>query len=169
MRRISFVAALALAVAVLLPGSALAAAGGSDLPFKGSISGTSTHNLSTWQMHAVSTGEVTHLGLTAVDQTVTLQPTNPTTFSWSGTWTLTAANGDQIAGNAAGTCTRPSPTATEVTCVIDYASSGGTGRFEDASAAFTMTMHSVRVAFDPGPPIISYGEHEGTLSGHLSW
>jgi hypothetical protein len=169
MRRVTFLAALFVAVSVLLPGSAIAATGGSDLPFKGSISGTTDHNLSNWQLVGMSTGQVTHLGRSVLDQNATLQPTSPISFIWSGTWTLTAANGDQISGSAMGACSREDPSAIEVMCVIDYASSGGTGRFEDASAQFTATFNSVRVSLDPGPPTISYGEHEGTLSGHLSW
>lgn len=91
MRRVIFLAGLALAVGVLVPGSALPAVGGSDLPLKGSFSGTTTHNLVTGHLDAVSTGELTHFGLATLEQSVQVAATGPTTRSWSGTWTLTAA------------------------------------------------------------------------------
>jgi len=166
MRRIILLAGLVLAVGVLPSGSALAAVGGSDLPLKGSVSGTSAHNLATGVVDAVSSGQLTHFGRTTVEQTALVVPVGPTTFSWSGTFTLTAANGDQMSGTTVGTCT---PTATSVRCVVDFTSTGGTGRFADASATLTMTLLS-RVSFDPGPPPISYGEHRNaTLVGHMSW
>jgi hypothetical protein len=141
--------------------------GGSDLPLKGSVSGNSAHNLATGVVHAVSTGQLTHFGLTTVEQTALVVPAGPTTFSWSGTFTLTAANGDQMSGTTVGICTLP--TATSVRCAVDFTSTGGTGRFADASATLTMTLLS-RVSFDPGPPPISYGEHQNaTLVGHMSW
>jgi len=163
MRRPTLLAGLVLVIGMLLPGSALAAAGGSDLPFKGSVSGTSAHNLLTGQVHAVSTGEVTHLGLTAVEQSATFTG-GPTTFVLSVTATLTAANGDKMYGATAGTCTRPSPTS--VQCSVVFTSSGGTGRFAHASATFTIAFLSQRVDF-VSP--ISYGEHTATLDGHMSW
>jgi hypothetical protein len=55
--------------------------------------------------------------------------------------------------------------ATHITFVIDYTSDGGTGRFADASATFTITLYFHRVALENG---ISYGEHEATLVGQLS-
>ena len=166
MRRIILLAGLVLAVGVLPSGSVLAAVGGSDLPLKGSVSGTSAHNLATGVVHAVSTGHLTHFGLTTVEQTALVVPAGPTTFSWSGTLTLTAANGDQMSGTTVGTCT---PTATSVRCVVVFTSTGGTGQFADASATLTMTLLS-RVSFDPGPPPISYGVHRNaTLVGHMSW
>jgi len=50
--------------------------------------------------------------------------------------------------------------------VIDYTSSGGTGRFADASATFTATIYHTRVALVNG---ISYGEQQVTVDGQLSW
>ena len=148
MRRIILLAGLVLAVGVLPSGSALAAVGGSDLPLKGSVSGTSEHNLSTGNLHAVSTGRLTHFGLTKVEQTALVVPAG-STFSWIGTLTLTAANGDQMSGTTVGTCTL---TATSVIgCVVHFTSTGGTGQFTDASATLTMTLLS-RVSFAPGTP-----------------
>jgi hypothetical protein len=164
MRRMIFLAGLALAVSVLVPSSALPAVGGSDLPLKGSFSGTTAHNLATGHLDAVSTGEFTHFGLTTLEQSVQVAPTGPTTRSWSGIWTLTAANGDQLSGTSVGTGTLTD--STHITFVLDYTSSGGTGRFSDASATFTITLYFHRVALVNG---FSYGEHDATLDGQLSW
>jgi hypothetical protein len=62
MRRMIFLAGLALAVGLLVTGSALPAVGGSDLPLDGTFSGTTTHNLATGHLDGLSTGELTHLG-----------------------------------------------------------------------------------------------------------
>jgi hypothetical protein len=164
MRRVIFLAGLALVVGVLAPGGALPAVGGSDLPLKGSFSGTTSHTLATGHLDAVSTGKSTHFGLTTLKQSVQVVATGPTTRSWSGTWTLTAANGDQMVGTCVGMGTLTDPT--HITFVIDYLSGGGTGRFADASATFTITLYFHRVALVSG---ISYGEHTATLQGQLSW
>jgi hypothetical protein len=164
MRRLILLAGLALAVGVLFPASAVPAVGGSDLPFNGSFAGTTVHDLATGHLDAVSTGEAEHFGLMTLEQQVQIALTGPTTRGWSGTWTLTAANGDQLSGTAVGTGVLTDPT--HITFVIDYTSSGGTGRFADASATFTVTLYFHRVALVNG---ISYGEHEATLDGQLSF
>jgi hypothetical protein len=160
-----FFAGLISAIAVLLPAGALPDVGGSNLPFAGSVASTSTHNLATGQVHGVGTGQITHFGRAMIVQDAHVAPTGSTPpLSWSGTWTLTAANGDQLFGTSTGTGT-PTDT-THITFVIDYTSSGGTGRFADASATFTATIHHTRVALVNG---ISYGEQTVTLDGQLSW
>jgi hypothetical protein len=159
-------AALVLAFGALAPGSALAKAGGSDLPLKGSLSGTSVHDYATGHLEAVSTGNLTHLGLTtlAQDAQIVIVPGTPPTLSWTGTWTLTAANGDQLWGTAVGIGT---PTdATHIRLVLDYTLTGGTGRFQHASATFTAVVYHHQVSLVNA---VSYGEHEATLDGQLSW
>jgi hypothetical protein len=163
MRKAIFLASLALAVAALVPGGALPATGGSDLPLKGSFSGTTVHNLATGHLDGVSIGEFTHFGSSTLEQSVQVAATGPTTRSWSGAWTLTAANGDQLSGTSVGTGSLTDPT--HITFVLDHTSTGGTGRFADASAAFTITLYFHRVALVNG---ISYGQHEATLDGQLS-
>lgn len=165
MRRMILLLGLLLAACVLVPVSALPAVGGSNLPLKGSLSSTSEHNLVTGQFHGVGTGELTHLGLTTLEQNAQIVITGPpTTLHFSGTWTLTAANGDQLFGTATG-IGHPID-ATHITLVIDYTSSDGTGRFADANATFTATIQHTRVALVDG---ISYGEQQSTLDGQLSW
>lgn len=165
MRRLTLLAGLVLTVGVLLPGSALPAMGGSNLPLKGSITATSEHNLVTGQFHGVANGQLTHFGLMTLEQYAQIVITGPPiTLNFTGTWTLTAANGDQLFGTATGI---GHPTdATHITLVIDYTSTGGTGRFADASATFTATIYHTRTALVNG---ISYGEQQVTLDGELSW
>jgi hypothetical protein len=101
--------------------------------------------------------------LTTLEQSVHVVATGPTTRSWVGTWTLTAADGDQMFGTCVGTGTLTDPT--HITFMIDYTSSGGTGRFAEASATFTITLYFHRLALMNG---ISYGEHDAVLEGKLS-
>jgi hypothetical protein len=163
MLRVILVAGLVLAFSLLGPGGAQASVGGSDLPFKGSFAGSSAHNLATGEFHSVWTGEASHFGISNLEQQAQVAFTGPTTLSFVGTWTLTAANGDQLYGTAVGTGIRTD--ATHITLVIDYTASGGTGRFADASATFTMLAYHARTALENG---ISYGEQQATLDGRLS-
>lgn len=163
MRRMILLAGLALAVGALLTGSALSAVGGSNLPLKGSFSGSSTYNPSTYTAHILLTGTATHFGLMTFDQDAQVVPT-ATGYTYFGTWTLTAANGDQLFGTAEGIGTRTDPT--HVTYVVDRTSTGGTGRFTDASATFTTLVYSTRIGVENGMVINAL---EGTLDGQLSW
>jgi hypothetical protein len=138
MRNLGFLALCALAAAILLPASGLAAAGGSNLPFKGSASGTTTFNVLTGQLVVMSTGPISHMGIATVEQHAQLVPTSPTTFGWvGGTWTATAANGDVLFGTSEGTVTFTD--AVHDVAVVSYTSAGGSGRFADAVAAFVGT------------------------------
>jgi hypothetical protein len=164
MLRVILLAGLLSAFGLLGPGGAQASVGGSDLPFTGSFTGSSAHNLATGEFHAVWTGEASHFGISNLEQHAQVAFTGPTTLSFAGTWTLTAANGDQLYGTAVGTGIRTD--ATHITLIIDYTASGGTGRFADASATFTMLAQHTRTALENG---ISYGEQQATLDGQLSW
>lgn len=164
MRRVTLLAGLALAAGVFLPGSALPAVGGSDLPFTASQSGSSTLNLVTGQAHLLTTGPVSHFGLGAVEQDLQLVPTGPVTFSYSGTWTLTAANGDQMLGTATGSGSTAD--GIHITWVGNYTSSGGTGRFADASLTFAGTAQTTRLSVEG---TIATGTVEGTATGQLSY
>ena len=170
MRRLLLLAGLILAVGVLLPAGASPGVGGWPSPLNGSFAGTSVHNLGTRLLHAEATGWVTHFGSTTFVNDSVMVPTGPpgnplASFDWtSGTWTLTAANGG-MSGNSVGSCVRG---ATTVTCVLKFTSSGGTGRFEHATATFTATMEATRVALVfPGP--VSISTNTGTLAGAFSW
>lgn len=154
MRRLSLLAGLALALSMLLPGVALAAAGGSDLPVMGSQTGSCVFNLVTLQGHCVTTGPASHFGLSTMEADVQLTGLAPGS-SDSGTWTLTVANGDQMFGSFTG-----------ILGSGTWVSSGGTGRFADASAtvydASQMTLVSVE-------GVIATFAVEVTVVGRLSY
>lgn len=164
MRRVVFLTGLALAVGALVPASALPAAGGSDLPFRGSQSGTGTVNFVTLQSHVVTSGTFSHCGLTTAVQDFQLAPTGPGAFNFVGTWTATAANGDQMFGTSTGTSTFTD--STHVTSVGSYTSSGGTGRFADATLTFVATVHSTQLSVAGG---IATNFFEATAVGQLSY
>jgi hypothetical protein len=157
-------AGLALAVGVLLPASAMPAAGGSDLPLKGFHSGYSTTNLATGQGHLLTTGVGTHFGLSTSEQHLQLVPTGPGTFNASGTWTLTAANGDQMFGTFASSGRFTD--AVHSTWLGNYVSTGGTGRFADASLTLSSSAEGTRVSLEG---VISTTFFEVTLVGQLSY
>ncbi len=140
MRRLTVLACLAIAVGVSLPASGLSAAGGGNLPFKGTLAGPGTLDVVTGQLHANLTGQFTHFGRSSFVEDVQLIPITPVSFDWFGTWTITAANGDRMSGTCAGSGTFTDPIHSSWS--VDFVSSGGTGRFAGA----TLTFHSDAVA-----------------------
>jgi hypothetical protein len=163
MRRLTLLAGLALAVSVLLPGSALAAVGGSDLPVIGSHAGNCVDNLVTLQGHCVSTGTGSHFGVSTMEADVQLAALAPGS-SYSGTWTLTVANGDQMFGTVTGT-----QNTTDGVHFLNsgtWVSSGGTGRFDDATATFHDVSSLTLVSVDG---VIATFAFEVTIVGRLSY
>lgn len=164
MHRVIFLIGLALAIGVLLPGSALSAGGGSDLPFKGSQSGYGTWDLVTGQFSVVSSGPLNHLGLSTIDQAVQAYPIGPDTNGWFGTWTVTAANGDRMFGTSTGTTTFTD--GVHSTSQGTFTSTGGTGRFADASASSTGSGHNTLISVE-GTTATFFTEI--TIVGQLSY
>jgi hypothetical protein len=159
---------LALSAALALTvGVATAAGGGGSKPVKGSLSGSYVENFETALLGGESTGTVTHFGRATLDQSLTPGPSfQPTTYDTSGTWALSAANGDQMNGTSSGTCSRSSDFV-QATCVLDLISTGGTGRFEGANATFTATTLITRVSCEPLKPFCN-GVITSELVGHLN-
>jgi hypothetical protein len=164
MRKITFISALALAFAVLAPTNASPAAGGNDLPFKGVQVGYATTNLVTGQGHLLTSGSVNHFGFATSEQILQLVPTGPGTFISVGTWTMTAANGDQMFGTITGTGRFSD--AVHSTWVANYVTTGGTGRFTDASLTASAAIEGVRLSVEG---VIATSFFEGTLVGRLSY
>jgi hypothetical protein len=162
MRRMMFLASLAsaLVVGALGPAGASSAVGGSNLPVKGSGSGTFTYNPLTAQGDIAGSGEMTHLGRVTFNENSQYVFTSPTTFIGYFTSTLTAANGDQLfmTGVANGVLTD----GTHATETGDWTLTSGTGRFMDASLTASPTIH---VTFTS--PV--GGVWTLTLVGKLSW
>jgi hypothetical protein len=164
MRKLLSIVGMALAIGVLAPASAPAATGGSSLPFKGSEAGTTTFDLQTAQLHVVGAGQISHMGVTTVEQDAQLVPTSPTTFNWFGTWTATAANGDELSGTSVGSVMFTD--AVHSIALVNYTSTAGTGRFVDAVATFDGTAYGTRVAVVGNT---STGMFDATIAGELSY
>jgi hypothetical protein len=159
-------ASLVLALGVFGPGQTLADVHGTNLPFKGTMNGTSTVDLTTFSGgfadgHALLTGTASHFGLRTSELNVRI---NLPALTYTGTFLWTAANGDQLWGMVTGTGTRED--ATHVTWVVYHESTGGSGRFTDASATWTAIAHLTTVSND-GVTVVS--DVEGTFEGQLSW
>jgi hypothetical protein len=136
-RRLARVGFLLVAIAALaMPVRALA---GAQVPLKGADSGSFTLTADAcgpgvFAVVVDDTGRATHLGAYAYHSNECF---NGATGAFSGTFTMTAANGDTISGTYAGT----------VVSVVgnlgfyeqDNAITGGTGRFAGATGAFHLS------------------------------
>jgi hypothetical protein len=162
--RILFVCCAALALTV----GVATATGGDNAPFKGSLSGTSFENyaIGPSSLDVTSTGRLKHFGSATLGQAITGPTFEPATYDSSGTWRLTAANGDLINGTTTGNCTRSSDFVV-TTCVLDMTSTDGTGRFEGSSATFTATTVLTQVSCDQSKPFC-YGVVTSELVGYIS-
>jgi len=162
-RKAIMLAGLVFALAALSPAAALAKAGGTDRPLKGSGSGTLTLNLQTGAFAYDATEVDSHSGKVTVHSDGAFVLTGPGTFAVSGTTTSVAANGDQLTSTFTGTGTI---SATGSTTTINSTFTGGTGRFADASGTATTTSHGTTISND-GVTVISSMEY--TLKGRISY
>jgi hypothetical protein len=159
-----------LALAVVAPGAAVAKPGGTDRPWKGKGSGTTTLNVATTPFlgSTEGTARVSHLGKTSYSSNFTVTLTGPTTFTLAGTQTLVAANGDRLFLSFIGTGTFTGPFApgqtSEVT--VTYTVTGGTRRFEDASGTLTGTVLS---EVNSVVGATGTGTHTFTVKGRISY
>jgi hypothetical protein len=147
-------------VALSLNAPALAA--GQQVPFKGRSSGVVTVTDVSYPFvttHVVGEGEATHLGhftLTAEAVVDVSLPGAPA----AGSWTLTAANGDQLFVTFVAIGIDPTHGHGDFTIV------GGTGRFQGATGSYTQL---ITFATPPGSsPSTAYTDRiEGMISfGH---
>ncbi|MEK6252872.1 MAG: hypothetical protein AABM43_13280 [Actinomycetota bacterium] len=135
---------MVLAVAAISPAGALGKAKGTDRPLSSTSTGTVVLDLATGAGTAETSGQLSHLGrITSTVDVTSFTLTGPDTFSFTGTATDVAANGDKLftTGAATGTLT---PTGTETTTVFTI--TGGTGRFADASGTGTLRTVGVTVS-----------------------
>jgi hypothetical protein len=124
------VTAVGAVIAVLVPTSALPGAHGTNLPFKGTFTGPGALDTGSGRLQAHLVGEFTHFGRATLAEDIQVVPIGPGAFSWSGNWTMTAANGDRVAGTSTGSGTFTDPTHSRWS--VDFVSTTGTGRFADA-------------------------------------
>ena len=142
-----------------LTGPPWLATAGTDLPFSGSVSGTTAARFpapGTLEITLEGGGTASHLGrflVTGVDTGTFPEPVA------TGNWVLTAANRDRL---FATTESRGEPVDQRTDRVTTTAMiSGGTGRFADATGSFTVTFISLR---DEGTPT---GRFSGSFEGRL--
>jgi hypothetical protein len=122
----------ALIAGALLVSLAGPVSAGDQVPFKGTLAGTATITPLGGPIVAVeidATGTATYLGRFTLEAPHTV---NQATLTAVGTYTLTAANGDTITADLAGTARMVEPP--NVIAITETATvTGGTGRFADAS------------------------------------
>jgi hypothetical protein len=128
------------------------AQGGTDLPLRGSFSSITEFTTPT-NARATFTGTASHVGQFVVNSEGIVEGN-----TGAGTFTLTAANGDQLSGTWEGVGEFVPPA--EVRLTEEATIAGGTGRFAGASGRFTI----VRVESLTSPTASS---GNGTLEGRL--
>lgn len=138
-------AVVAFVVTALSP-SAAPAAHGITQPLTGTGTGTMTLNLTTGAATADFAGHLSPLGADTGYDNLTFTLTGPSTFTYTGTRTFVAANGDKVfsAITGKGTFTRTTGHSTETDTIT-----GGTGRFAGASGSYADTVTTVVVSATP--------------------
>jgi len=134
--------AVAFTVTALSP-PATPAAHGTARPVTGTGTGTLTLNLATGAATSEFSGHLSVMGAETGYDNLTFTLTGPSTFTYTGTRTVVAANGGKLfsAITGKGTLTRTTAKSTETDTIT-----GGTGRFAGASGTYTDTINSVVVS-----------------------
>ena len=166
--RVTILAAcLVLAVAALAPASALAKAGGTDRPVKGTAAGGFTAVVATLHIATDVSGVMTHLGKYTSHFEGTAEIVGGRTLG-EGTFTTVAANGDELTGTF--TLNGALPTGEVHTATVVLTVTGGTGRFADASGTITVPLLLTPSCFlEPSCPGALVETLEGQLTGTISY
>ncbi|MFG0336031.1 MAG: hypothetical protein ACF8TS_21945 [Maioricimonas sp. JB049] len=135
--------ALALALTFATAATSYAGKGGTNRPFKGHATGVATF-LSPFEAIIDYTGKATHLGKFTRREYLVI---NEDGFTFQGTMTFVAANGDELDLDFEGMFISPND------AIGTYTFTGGTGRFEDATGtatfeAYTPDFVDVEVTFE---------------------
>jgi hypothetical protein len=149
---------------VFLPGSALSAKNGTNLPYKGSFVGSTELNLLTGHLHFEATAIGTHFGSSYIVQDGYGIPDASGVIHILTNFVLTAANGDTQLGSCTGlvSTTATGDHVATSTCTIN----GGTGRFEGASGHFIANSLTTNITVVGGK---MGGDLQGTVDGVISW
>ena len=161
-RKALALAGLALALAILSPASALAGAGGTSRPVKGTISGMARLNLLTGAFAADVGGVTTHVGNYTAHSEGNAVIAGGTLVGSSVT-TIIAADGDQLTGTGE-VSTADTPAGHTATQIITV--TGGTGRFAGATGTLRTTVLSTGFSL-VGDTVVRHDE--GTVSGEISY
>ena len=132
--RAVIVTVIVLALAALAPASALAKAGGTDRPVKGTAMGSVTATVPGLHIKVDVSGVETHIGKFTGHFEGTGEIVGGSTLG-EGTFTVVAANGDQMTGTFTLIGSLPTGEVHSATVVLTI--TGGTGRFADASGTIT--------------------------------
>jgi hypothetical protein len=134
------------AVIALSTPSARPTAHGPLRPLTGTGAGTMTLSLITGAATANFTGQLSTMGAETGHDNLAFTITGPGTFTYSGTRTFAAADGDKVFSdiNGTGTFTGTSGKSTETDTIT-----GGTGRFAGATGTYTDTVTTVVVSATP--------------------
>jgi hypothetical protein len=133
--KFSLLSGLALAAIVVTPSPAMGAPSGTDRPLSGTLTVTTTVNLVTGGATNVSSGRLSLLGRVTGTSNEQFALAGTNGFTWTGTGTIVAANGDKLFETISGQGTFGPPM--QSTRVDTF--TGGTGRFADASGTVTYT------------------------------
>jgi hypothetical protein len=157
LRRTIILIALAFAVAVVSPGSALAKAGGKNRPVKGHLAGVGTDS-APGTFGAEETGVISHLGRVAYHLEGTFAPNGSGGFDLDGTVVIVTRKGRALTGTYQTTV----PPFDVHTATVHL--TGGTGRFADASGTWKVTDHVTQTPGGAFPNRIA-----STVKGHISY
>jgi hypothetical protein len=131
MKRLFF----ALVATTALLASVAVSATAAETPFKGKVNAVETGTIVGPTRFLVRDGGGTATQLGKYTEHITMQINLPTRHSM-GDATFTAANGDTLTATVEGQATPASPGVLSIVEV--YSITGGTGRFADATGAFTL-------------------------------
>ena len=161
------VAGLALALAALVPASALAKAGGTDRPVTGTALGDITAAVPALDITTDASGVMSHLGKYTAHFEGSAEIVGGSTLG-EGTFTTVAANGDELTGSFTLNGAVPSGQVHTATVVLTV--TGGTGRFADASGTITVPLVLTPSCFlEPSCPGLLVETLEGQLTGVISY
>jgi hypothetical protein len=162
MRRFTFILALLAVAGTFTAGPALGAAKGTDRPVRGTGTSTTTVDLAAGTGAVVGGGLMSHVGRFSFTNDITSFTVTGSSFTFTLTAVITAANGDEMYTTATGTGTL---TATGSEATLVSTAVGGTGRFADARGTTTSRIASELVSTDGLTITTSDREvHEGRIS-----
>jgi hypothetical protein len=167
MRKAILLAGLVLAVSALSATTALAKAGGTNRPVKGTALGEVTVPIPSLHLTADASGVLTHLGKYTGHFEGSAEIVGGRTLG-EGTVTLVAANGDELTGTFTLNGALPSGEVHSLTVVLTI--TGGTGRFADASGTITIPLLATPSCFlEPSCPGALVETLEGRATGLISY
>ena len=166
-RKAMLLTALVLTVAALTPAAALAKAGGTDRPVKGTVVGDVTVPIPSLQLTTDASGVMTHLGKYTAHFEGSAEIVGGRILG-EGTFTVVAANGHELTGTFTTDEGLSFGEPHSLTVVLTIR--GGTGRFADASGMITAPIVATPSCFlEPSCPGALVETLEGQWTGRISY